>query len=124
MKSPLIENHPLFTSDLRERVARGAALLDRATPGWETEIHHELEMGSCQRCVLGYVFGNFFTGCEVLKAVEPSVDLWPSLYGFDTEYGAPTMEYTVLEMLWEAEIARRTPAPAAPPVETRELVDA
>lgn len=39
---------------VKERVARGAALLDRIVPGWEKRIDLEkLDLASCEFCVCG-----------------------------------------------------------------------
>lgn len=43
-----------------QRVARGAALLDRVNPGWWKRIDLErLSLGSCKRCVLGQLYGEY-----------------------------------------------------------------
>lgn len=42
----------------RERVERGAALLDRYRPGWDQSVNlTDLDLGSASRCVLGQVYG-------------------------------------------------------------------
>jgi len=51
--------------DAIARVARGAAYMDRTTPGWETAISlPEFDMSSPCRCVLGQVDGDFYAGCN------------------------------------------------------------
>lgn len=43
---------------VRERVERGAALLDAKEPGWRDRISPaELDIHSCSACVVGQVFG-------------------------------------------------------------------
>jgi hypothetical protein len=47
-----------MSSDLRERVARGAALLDERAPGWRRRIDWDaVDMSDCRACVLGQAVG-------------------------------------------------------------------
>lgn len=44
------------------RVRRGAKWLDEAEPGWARRVRvAELDMIECDRCVLGQLYGNFWS---------------------------------------------------------------
>ena len=44
---------------VKERVKKGAALLDQKVPGWEKKIKVEkLQMAHCSHCMLGQLFGH------------------------------------------------------------------
>lgn len=48
--------------EARERVARGAALLDQKRPGWAHAIDTgTLDLQSSCLCVIGQVYGNFYS---------------------------------------------------------------
>jgi len=50
-------------NDLHARVKRGAALLDQHYPGWAEKINQKtLDMISSCRCILGQLYGDFWTG--------------------------------------------------------------
>lgn len=106
---------------LAERVARGAKLLDEKRPGWAAEIATDkLAMESCDRCILGQLYGHYFAGYEALRRQLPSDFLFSALgHGFTLSTRA---QFVVLESegpegviqffdpladLWRAEIARR-----------------
>jgi hypothetical protein len=68
-------------SDYAERVARGAALLDGRRPGWAEAVDlDELELSSCQYCVLGQLYGDFYAGRTALGLRESEIS---APYGFD-----------------------------------------
>lgn len=53
--------------EARERVARGAALLDEKYPGWADRINLErFDLGNACTCVLGQLEGFFWTGAQKL----------------------------------------------------------
>jgi len=64
----------------RERVARGAALLDEKIPGWFRSVDVDtLQISSCHLCVLGqlsgstggnYIAGTFSRMCDQLFPVD------------------------------------------------------
>lgn len=61
--------HDDLLVDGPERVAAGAALLDRKRPGWAAVLlaaAGTLEMDDCTECVLGKLFGDFGAGCNAL----------------------------------------------------------
>lgn len=103
-------------------VKKGAALLDRAVPGWAHRIGAELEMASCQRCVLGQVYGGYFIGSDALATMDPIVDQSPEIYGFDLprvldsrDNFDPAGEYWErLAELWHAEVMARIEPPVVP----------
>lgn len=65
-------------TDYAAKVNAGIQLLDTEKPGWREKIDLDnLDLGSCDICVLGQVFGNYYDGVEKLK-----VDAYE--YGFNT----------------------------------------
>src|SRR5258708_26132125 len=97
---------------IAERVARGAALLDEKTPGWDKGIYLcILDIDNCERCVLGQVYeaqdGNdygYSTGLKVLGVGigDPERD-----YGFDGDWD----ERNDLTAAWRELIESRRAAP-------------
>lgn len=55
-----------MTTDYRARVHRGAALLDERESGWWERVSGELDMADCERCVLGYLYGDYHDGLVAL----------------------------------------------------------
>jgi hypothetical protein len=103
-----------------DRVERGAALLDRARPGWEREVSPDrLAILSCTDCLLGQLYGHSVCGVrEVCDALStPSnlfmFSLWK--HGFDLSVGEyfdtaadAQMRYSdALADAWRALIRRR-----------------
>lgn len=104
-----------------DRVAKGAALLDRVRPGWEREIVADrLAMQSCELCVFGQLYGDYASGVNMLDDMT-SED--PSDYGFDIPdrvlgfgessrvyvlgFGESSHAYEALADAWRAEVRRR-----------------
>jgi len=53
---------------LRKRVRRGAVLLDKQNSGWEENVRVDiLNMSCADNCVLGQLYGNYFTGSVQLR---------------------------------------------------------
>lgn len=71
----------IVTDTVAERVALGVALLDEKCPDWVNRIDlSRLDIASCNRCILGQLFGDFGRGYEPL-------DIWTAEpYGFMPEY--------------------------------------
>jgi hypothetical protein len=110
---------------IEERVRRGATLLDREKPGWAEQINEaELVMKSCNDCVLGQVYGDYFVGRRTLGLVNPTSSDWghkkTAAHGFYAnevlELAATTFEeaeaiakadYDALATAWRAEIRAR-----------------
>jgi hypothetical protein len=66
---------------VKERVERGAKLLDEHRPGWELKIDLQaLDLSSCDRCVLGQIYGSYGDGYDLLGLTDET-----SPYGFDRE---------------------------------------
>ena len=103
-----------------KQVARGAALLDRAAPGWAEQINLDrLAMQTCDRCILGQIYGDYALGFRAAIAGEDSQTLFsPADHGFmlrlaDDEYDSPILNdlldirFRALADAWRAEIAKR-----------------
>lgn len=97
-----------MTSDLAERVARGAALLDEKRPGWAAEIAIDrLAMQECDSCILGQTYGHYLDALEVLGFDRPPT-LGASHFGFNiltSDIHHP--DWGRLADLWRAAIAER-----------------
>lgn len=65
----LIESGPhQGTEEFADRVARGAALLDQADPGWQDRINPlTLNIADPFNCVLGQLYGMFSYGTHYLE---------------------------------------------------------
>lgn len=71
----------MTAEEARERVNRGAALLDQRRPGWAGELDlNTLHMASCDSCVLGQLFDGYFIGTRRLAIQGRAADL-----GFEVE---------------------------------------
>jgi hypothetical protein len=93
----------LSHTEARERVARGAALLDGVKPGWYRQIDTEtLRLSSCFRCVLGQLFGHYSDAIQL-----PAIHVVNrEQHGFWIEL-AGQEEYQVLTLAWLDLIAAR-----------------
>lgn len=104
------------TELLRRRIRRGARFLDQQVPNWWQRIHLSLlDLGTCQQCILGQLFGKFDKGLEALAF--PLRDMRRGArFGFNGEgyrhpisravgYDWPT--YVILTDLWREEVERR-----------------
>jgi hypothetical protein len=102
-----------------QRVARGAAFLDEADPGWYRRVDATtLELSSGSACVLGQLHGEYRLGLGRSRLVDPSsaplASLSPSDYGFQAVYGADAAlqdrDYGYLNRAWQKEVRRRQAA--------------
>ena len=87
-------------------VENGAAVLDREVPGWIFLINLDtLDLEDCNRCVLGQVFGGFWTGMATLfdDAASPEVAV---TCGFEIE-GVSDEDYTELTDAWISFVDQR-----------------
>ena len=76
------------------RVARGAALLDAALPGWEWGIELDaLAMERCDHCMLGQLYGDYLNGFRKVLADQPA----------QTLFSAAAHGFTLLQMEQEQE---------------------
>jgi hypothetical protein len=84
-------------STVDERVARGMALLDKRNPGWRTRINlRTLNVETCDNCVLGQVYGDYFLGIWKLR-----LPLLGFRFGFQTFMGGMTRGYPQLNAAWK-----------------------
>jgi hypothetical protein len=68
----MIEPQVVPAEELGARADRGAALLDKEKPGWADKINLEtFDITECHYCVLGQVYGNFFTSPLREKLIGP-----------------------------------------------------
>ena len=98
------------------RARRGAKLLDRKRPGWHKKINLEtLRMQSCYSCILGQLYGFYFSGLEPIlgriKSYEKRTQK-EHRHGFiltssDQGYKTYNEEYEALAEAWKAEILWR-----------------
>ena len=80
---------------MKENVLRGVALLDEKVPDWRERINPDrLSMVSCNSCILGQLFGNYFEGARMLG-------IYGSDYGFNVS-GEDT--YLRLRQLWKEQL--------------------
>jgi len=100
----------------RERVQRGAKMLDSVRPGWRDEISlGELNMRYPCYCILGQLWGNYFDAWTNLPKDDASDEI---TYGFDVtryERHSPTaidigVAYNTLDTAWREELSSRKSA--------------
>ncbi|MEV4575901.1 hypothetical protein AB0K16_21915 [Nonomuraea jabiensis] len=95
-----------------ERVAAGAALLDKKTPGWYQDIDLGiLDLYSTDDCILGQVFGDYSGGAAFLGLDIPG----QYAHGFDVPHSdageiANLEQWVALTACWKAEIRQRVEA--------------
>ena len=71
-----------MAKDFSAQVTAGMSLLDQQRPGWRSEIDlGTLDLGNCQVCVLGQIFGDYEDGLEALDISDPYK------YGFNAVEG-------------------------------------
>jgi hypothetical protein len=113
---------PGLAAELAPRVERGAALLDRAEPGWHLRIARDrLAMESCDRCVLGQLHGDYLKGFRCVLRDLPARNLYSAaehgftLHGAEQEAIDPSgtaseqtlARFAALADLWRAQVTRR-----------------
>lgn len=114
---------PATTDDLAACVKRGAALLDRIRPGWAEEIAlDELAMETCDRCIVGQLYGDYFKGGRDISAAVGPEWFIASRHGFtlpvEVQQRALARGRTAkqcfapLARLWRAEVRSRTEVPS------------
>ena len=97
-----------MTATVAERVARGAALLDEKVPGWRERINLDtFAISSCERCILGQVYGYYATGLGELRRprsdpYSKAADLFAVSHGF---MYSRHREVGELGDAWRAELA-------------------
>jgi hypothetical protein len=103
----------------RDRVEKGAALLDGVRPGWAGEIATDrLAMETCNKCVLGQLYGDYQEGWFRVLEPLPASRLFSAaahgftLYGTEQDTGIDPRavildRFAVLAEAWRAEVRRR-----------------
>ena len=86
----------------KERVQAGAKLLDEQHPGWHNKIDiATLNIGSCFRCILGQLYGEFSEGASKLCLYHSEQ------FGFCLSSNEPPYRYKSLRERWVEEIRER-----------------
>jgi hypothetical protein len=110
-----------------DRVAKGAALLDRVRPGWAGEVAADrLAMESCDKCVLGQLYGNYWAGFRALlmppgpRTIYRAGDFGFTLHDLEQLNDGPYVmaRFAALADAWRAEVRSRlaeAPADEEPP---------
>jgi hypothetical protein len=114
---------------LAVRVKRGAAVLDERRPEWAGAVALDrLAMDSCDRCVLGQLYGSYWEGvpalanalprCFRFSSAEHGFTLFDREQDFRDEAGHIDVmdRFAALADLWRAEVRARTTE--APPCST------
>lgn len=105
--------------DARERVAKGAALLDQERPGWAKAIDvGRLNIEACSRCVLGQLFGHYESGVTAIPLLGPTGGRSGrgfTLRGVEASDEEADVNWRLLQDAWIELIADRL---LASPVET------
>lgn len=83
-----------------ERVKLGVALLDSQIPYWYKHISKDnMQINNCKSCILGQLFGGFFTGCDKIGITpKQGEDYGLDCSGYDKD---------ILKDLWSKEIDAR-----------------
>ncbi len=99
----------LSEGQAKEYVSNGAAWLDKEKSDWINKISlPRLDMGCCLNCMLGQLFGTYFTACETFGPEHNSRDQWAVEKGFYT-FGEDA-GWKILQEAWTTEIIRRKAA--------------
>jgi hypothetical protein len=122
-----------MSDTITDRVRRGALLLDTHAVGWAFQINEqELNLGACNKCILGQVYGQFEGGVESLcghAPMDPS-GAGDKAWRFAAEHGfffdeeefpgiGERTYYAALAAAWLSEIrARLEPADDDPELAT------
>lgn len=62
---------------VKQRVNRGASLLDRRRPGWRAKINvARLSLGDPWECVLGQLYGFYTDGLDAVFGKSDGIDAW------------------------------------------------
>lgn len=71
-------------------VQAGIEVLDAKVPGWECQLDPDtLDLASCQLCVLGQIYGDYFVGKRALELLDGDAHGFTvkDATGIDREYG-------------------------------------
>jgi hypothetical protein len=109
---------PALARDLAARVRRGAVLLDRVEPGWHLRVAGDrLAMETCDRCILGQLYGDYLKGFRMVTGPLPSHRLFSAAdHGFTLRFAEQDLDqrddrvlgrFAALADLWRAEVLAR-----------------
>jgi hypothetical protein len=88
-------------AEARQRVERGAALLDEKSPGWREKVDPEtLEMSSGCGCILGQVYGDYMGGLHRLASNWWEVADTRLGFMVDGESDNDIADYVILQNAW------------------------
>lgn len=106
---------------MRDRVEQGAKLLDKINPGWPEKVNLDrLAMRDCTRCIIGQVYGRYYSTLFDLRS-DGDIVGYDSDYGFTlkdsqltSDSGSERRErlWKKLADLWRAEVRARLAADA------------
>ena len=89
-------------STIQERVAAGAALLDKKVPGWREQVNlGTLKMNHCGRCVLGQIFGNYWGAVDDLGLSDSDEQSLGFYVAAPWSAAAEDLEYLELTAEWQ-----------------------
>jgi len=98
----------------QQRVQRGAAYLDAIKPGWAHKIDvEELDITCACQCVLGQLYGNFWTDPESDELLTQSGSFKQSItlgFNYDEDSDDYQQIPAILERLWRHQIKKRRAA--------------
>lgn len=90
----------MFLKSYEERVATGAALLDKINPNWYTRIDSgSLDLLSTRYCVLGQIYGSYSKGLDELYIDTGGYSQGFIIFRF--------WNHLKIEELWREQIATR-----------------
>lgn len=97
---------------IRERVLKGIRKLElEHGPDWINKIDvNKLQLANVNQCVLGQMYGGYFTGRDQLLFSTSGAEHDRSRNKIATEYGFwndDYISYPALDRIWKEEIARR-----------------
>lgn len=96
------------------RAKAGATLLDIVRPGWADEIDlSQLDLASCEGCVLGQLYGRYENGAAHLFAMEdngPRADTAARAGFVSWGPSEKTADYSRLTAAWRRQIEKRQAA--------------
>lgn len=87
------------------RVKLGADLLDQKAPGWLARINLDtLQLGDCENCILGQIYGHFALGLVETGLIDEAEDNLLLKHGF---VGHNQLDTLHLEAEWCIVVAAR-----------------
>lgn len=97
----------MIPQEIRDAVQRGVARLDRDMPDWRKHVASDiLDMSHCGFCVLGQLFGNFYTGLDML--LPPHADVVDADI-VNLGFATANASYHHLTQAWREELDHPSP---------------